>query len=162
MDKKQYELFTQVHNELIKRLGIEADKYERQDSFSVVIDVENGKNMKDALMDAIYDSCYALCAGPTIKKEGFRIIKLYFSMQEAYEIIHTNAPDTLIMAQLVYTNEREIAGEYVGSNYDLIQAMGYEVDIVNSPSDSNPNNLYNELIDKQFSYCDFYVSPGYR
>lgn len=75
MDKKQYELFTKVHNELINRMGIEADKYERQDSFSAIIDVENGKNMKDALIeafkavydveisDSIYESCYALCKG---------------------------------------------------------------------------------------------------
>lgn len=75
MDRKQYELFTNVHNELIKRMRIEADKYQRQDSFSVVIDIENGKDMKDALIDAfravydvevsdaIYDSCYAVCRG---------------------------------------------------------------------------------------------------
>lgn len=75
MNKEQYELFTKVHNELINRMRIEADKYERQDSFSAIIDVENGKDMKEALIetfaavydveisDAIYDSCYALCAG---------------------------------------------------------------------------------------------------
>lgn len=75
MDKEQYELFTKVHNELIKRLRINADKYERQDSFSAIIDVENGMDMKEALIEAfkavydveisdkIYDSCYALCAG---------------------------------------------------------------------------------------------------
>lgn len=75
MDKEQYELFTKVHNELIKRLRINADKYARQDSFSAIIDVENGMDMKEALLEAfkavydveisdkIYNSCYALCAG---------------------------------------------------------------------------------------------------
>lgn len=75
MNKEQYELFTKVHNELIKRLRIDADKYERQDSFSAIIDVENGKPMKDALVEAfkavydvevsdlIYHSCYNLCVG---------------------------------------------------------------------------------------------------
>lgn len=75
MDKKQRELFTKIHNELIDRMGIEADKYERQDSFSAIIDVENGKDMKEAFVktfkavydveitDVIYDSCYALCKG---------------------------------------------------------------------------------------------------
>jgi len=75
MDKAQYELFTKVHNELINRMGITADKYERQDSFSAIIDIQKGKPMKDALVEAfnavydveipdlIYDSCYALCSG---------------------------------------------------------------------------------------------------
>lgn len=75
MDKKQYVLFTKVHNELIKRMRIDADKYERQDSFSAIIDIENGRDMKEALIetfkavydieisDAIYESCYALCKG---------------------------------------------------------------------------------------------------
>ena len=75
MDKEQYELFTKVHNELIKRLRINADKYARQDSFSAIIDVENGMDMKEALIEAfkavydveisdkIYNSCYALCTG---------------------------------------------------------------------------------------------------
>jgi hypothetical protein len=75
MDKEQYELFTKVHNELINRLKIKATKYERQDSFSAIIDVENGQNMKDALIetfkavydveisDEVYESCYALCVG---------------------------------------------------------------------------------------------------
>lgn len=75
MEKEQYELFTKVHNELIKRLRIDADKYARQDSFSAIIDVENGKDMKEALIEAfkavydvevtdkIYNSCYTLCIG---------------------------------------------------------------------------------------------------
>lgn len=75
MDKKQYELFTKIHNELINRMGIEADKYQRQDSFSAIIDIENGKDVKEALIetfksvydveipDRIYEYCYALCKG---------------------------------------------------------------------------------------------------
>lgn len=75
MNKEQYELFTKVHNELINRLRIDADKHEREDSFSAIIDVENGIPMKEALIEAfktvydvevsdmIYDSCYALCVG---------------------------------------------------------------------------------------------------
>lgn len=75
MDNPQYELFSKVHNELISRMGIEADHYERQDSFSAIIDVMNGKDMKEALIEAfdavydvevtdeIYESCYNLCKG---------------------------------------------------------------------------------------------------
>lgn len=75
MDKKQLDLFTNVHNELINRLRIKANKYERQDSFSAIIDIENGKDMKEALIksfnlvydveisDSLYDSCYAVCKG---------------------------------------------------------------------------------------------------
>ena len=58
MDKKQYELFSKVHNRLIDKMGIEPDKYERQDSFSAILDVEKGKDMKDALIEAfkaVYD-----------------------------------------------------------------------------------------------------------
>ena len=50
MDVKQYELFTKVHNELIKRMGIKADKYERQDSFGAIIDIQNGKDMKETII----------------------------------------------------------------------------------------------------------------
>lgn len=76
MDREQYELFTKVHNELINRMRIKADKYEREDSFSAYFDVIDGKkSMKDALIhafravynveisNAIYESCYALCKG---------------------------------------------------------------------------------------------------
>ena len=75
MDKKQYDLFTKVHNELIRRMGIDPDKYERQDSFSAIIDIDNGRNMKEALIeafdlvygieipDSVYESCYTLCKG---------------------------------------------------------------------------------------------------
>ena len=88
MEKEQYELFTKVHNELIKRLRIDADKYARQDSFSAIIDVENGdaetaywldlgticmiicliveafKAVYDVeVTDKIYNSCYTLCIG---------------------------------------------------------------------------------------------------
>lgn len=59
MDKEKYELFTKVHNELIDRLGIDADKYERQDSFSAIIDVLGGRDMKEALVsafDLVYDA----------------------------------------------------------------------------------------------------------
>ena len=81
MDKEQYELFTKVHNELIKRMRINADKYEREDSFSAILDVEKGKDMKESLIhsfkavygveisDVLYDSCYAVC-------KGFRQIKM--------------------------------------------------------------------------------------
>jgi hypothetical protein len=75
MNKEQYELFTKVHNELLKRLRLNPSKYQRQDSFSAIIDVKNGKPMKDALIetfkavynveisDLIYHSCYNLCVG---------------------------------------------------------------------------------------------------
>lgn len=73
--KEQRDLFAKLHNELIERLGIDADKYERQDSFSAIIDVEKGKPMKEALIEAfeavydvkisdmVYNSCYASCVG---------------------------------------------------------------------------------------------------
>lgn len=81
MDKRQYKLFTKLHNELIDRLGIDADKYERQDSFSAIIDIEKGKDMKEALVEAfdlvygveitdkMYESCYTLCKGFDYTKE---------------------------------------------------------------------------------------------
>lgn len=78
MFNKQFELFVKLHNELIERAGLDPDKYERQDSFSVHIDIENGRDMKEALIEAfdlvhgvdisdIYDDCYALCKGLKFK-----------------------------------------------------------------------------------------------
>lgn len=77
MNTEQIDLFIKVHNELINRKRIKADKYEREDScWGAFLDVKNGKkNMKDALIDAfknvydvevsdaIYESCYNLCKG---------------------------------------------------------------------------------------------------
>lgn len=92
------------------------------------------------------------------KKEGFRIIKFFFSMQGDYEIVQTNAPDSLIMAQLVYTNEREVAGEYVESNYDIIEAMGFQVEVIGGHNDVCMDDFDDDLIDEYFDYFDYYIS----
>ena len=76
MDRKQIELITKIHNELLERKRIKADKYEREDSFfEVKYDIENGKSMKDAFIDSfknvygieisdmLYESSYYLCKG---------------------------------------------------------------------------------------------------
>lgn len=76
MDRKQIELITKIHNELLKRKRINADKYEREDLFfGVKYDMANGKSMKDAFIDSfkavygveisdmLYESCYHLCKG---------------------------------------------------------------------------------------------------
>lgn len=83
LDKKQYELITKVHNELLNRKRIKADKYEREDSFfGAVFEIEKGADMKEALIksfnlvygieisDLIYDSCYAVCKGFRQKDGG--------------------------------------------------------------------------------------------
>lgn len=77
MDREQTDLFVKVHNELLKRMRIDADKYEREDScWGAFVDFKNGRqDMKEALIeafelvydvvitDAVYDSCYAVCKG---------------------------------------------------------------------------------------------------
>lgn len=77
MKKEQYDLISKIHNELIKRTGIEPDKYEREDVFfGVIHDVENGlRDMKESFIhafdvvyavevtDRLYNSCYELCRG---------------------------------------------------------------------------------------------------
>ena len=67
---------SKLHNALIDRLGIDADKYEREDCFMGVLhDLASGKDIKEAfvksfdlvygmeLTDSVYGSCYALCKG---------------------------------------------------------------------------------------------------
>ena len=76
MEPKLYEFVLKLHNELIDRLGIDADKYEREDCFfGVLHDLASGKDMKEAfvesfdvvygmeLTDSMYGSCYAVCKG---------------------------------------------------------------------------------------------------
>ena len=76
MEPKLYEFVSKLHNELIDRLGIDADKYEREDCFfGVLHDLASGKDMKEAfvesfdgvygmeLTDSMYGSCYAVCKG---------------------------------------------------------------------------------------------------
>ena len=76
METELYMFVSKLHNALIDRLGIDADKYEREDGFMGALhDLASGKDMKEAfvksfdlvygmeLTDSVYGSCYALCKG---------------------------------------------------------------------------------------------------
>ena len=70
-----YEFHTKLYNRLLDRLRIEADRYEREDAFSGIMeDIRGGRDMKEAykdafslvhaadLDDALYESCLAEAA----------------------------------------------------------------------------------------------------
>lgn len=73
---KDYNFYSKLYNELLKRYRINPDKYEREDAFlSAVFDIEDGKGEKTAfkevfksvhdieLSDIIFNSAYALVRG---------------------------------------------------------------------------------------------------
>ena len=70
MTNDNIEFYSKLHNELIDAIGIEPDKYEREDAFfGIISDIDNGKDEKDVFIktfDLVYDAeldseVYKLC-----------------------------------------------------------------------------------------------------
>lgn len=75
-EQNSYRYYTKVYNTFVDELGIEPDKYEREDAFfGIITDVENGINEKEAIIKAFdlvhsvdineetYDTCMKKCTG---------------------------------------------------------------------------------------------------
>ena len=129
MDVKQYELFTKVHNELIKRMGIKADKYERQDSFGAIIDIQNGKDMKETIIktfkmvydveipNAIYNSCYENCKG--FMDKGLIVYHVGFNGNDETEVDAASECEAVELAKTI-ANESGL-----DFKLDYIEPCGY-------------------------------------
>lgn len=88
-------------------------------------------------------------------KNGFRTVKLTAGMTQEFEIISTNAPDSVIKAQLAYTSACSETGEKIENPYAIIEAMGYVVNVLGSHEDFDSCELRNAIIDAEFDFYDF-------
>ena len=81
-----------------------------------------------------------------------RIICFTAGMMEDFEVIKTNAPDELIEEQLRINCKKEVDGEVIDEEFDLLEEKGYVVELVGS-SDS-----LDEIpeVDKTFDWYDYY------
>ena len=103
-----------------------------------------------------YDETYDMDDYTPLRKRipGFRTIKFFAGMTGEFEIISTNAPDAVIIANMKYINVCEESGEQIHNPYAVIEAMGYVANCIGSHDDINFNDLENAIIDESFDYYD--------
>lgn len=82
----------------------------------------------------------------------FRMIKLNAGMTMEFEVIETNAPDSVIMANMTYISACQENGEQIDNPYAVIEAMGYGVELIGNQDTIKPWSLE---IDAEFDYYDF-------
>lgn len=85
--------------------------------------------------------------------DGFRTVKLMAGLTPEYEIISTNAPDSVIKAGMSYVNFCSEAGENIENSYAVIEAMGYVVNLIGCQEDFEEDDLKEVVIDAEFDYC---------
>lgn len=83
----------------------------------------------------------------------FRTIKITTGMTMEYEIISTNAPDSVIHRQLKANSRNQENLESIDNPYNIIQASGYVVKVIGNQDDFDCNEV---VIDVEFDYCDYY------
>lgn len=89
------------------------------------------------------------------RKEGFRTVKLYGGMTGEFELISTDAPDSVIKAQLTYTSACQEDGEQIENPYAVIEAMGYVANVLGSHEDFDAEDMETAIIDAEFDYYEF-------
>ena len=87
------------------------------------------------------------------KKAGFRIIKIFAGMTQEFEVISTNAPNSVIKANLQFISTCEEEGEKIENPYAVIEAMGYVVEVLGSQDDFDFDDV-EEAFDESFDYYD--------
>lgn len=86
----------------------------------------------------------------------FKRIKITEGTTSEFEVIETNAPDSVIKANLSYINACLEDGEKMKDPYVIIKNMGYEVSIVATQDDNLTQFELDRLcIRKEFDLYDF-------
>ena len=85
----------------------------------------------------------------------FRTIKITAGMTQEFEIISTDAPDSVIKAQLTYTSACQEDGEQIENPYSVIEAMGYTVNCLGCQDDFDSEDMETAIIDAEFDYYDY-------
>ena len=91
---------------------------------------------------------------PELSKEGFRTVKFTAGMTQEFEIISTDAPDSVIKANLQYINTCEENGEQIENPYAVIEAMGFKVNCLGCQDDFDSEDMETAIIDAEFDYYD--------
>ena len=86
---------------------------------------------------------------------GFRTIKIYAGMTGEFELISTDAPDSVIKAQLTYTNACQEDREQIENPYSVIEAMGYTANVLGCQDDFDEDDVENAIIDAEFDFYTF-------
>lgn len=89
---------------------------------------------------------------PELSKEGFRTVKFTAGMTQEFEIISTDAPDSVIKANLQYINTCEETGEKIENPYAVIEAMGFKVNCLGCQDDFDSEDMEKAIIDTEFDY----------
>lgn len=134
------------------------DTLKKYYSVKVLVDSETHDFDRDDMDIIGYDETYDLCdyvSGLFPVIEGFRTVKLTAGMMQEFEIISTNAPDSVIKAQLTYINACEEAGEPIENPYSVIEAMGYEVNVLGCQDDFSSEDMEIAVIDAEFDYYKY-------
>lgn len=91
---------------------------------------------------------------PELSKRGFRTIKFIAGMVPEFEIISTNAPNSVIKANMQYINTCEENGEKIDNPYAVIESMGYIANCLGCQDDFDEEDLETAVIDECFDYND--------
>jgi hypothetical protein len=90
-----------------------------------------------------------------MKLTKFRTIKIFAGMTQEFEIINTNAPDNVILEQLMYLSSRQEELKRMPINpYEMIEDYGYIVNVLGCQDDFDEDDLENAVIDAEFDYYD--------
>lgn len=82
----------------------------------------------------------------------FRIVKLSAGMTMEFEIIKTNAPDCVIMANMTYISACQEDMEDIDNPYAVIESMGYEVELIGNQDTTDSDEV---VVDKEFDYYEY-------
>lgn len=100
--------------------------------------------------DVVYD--FGQYSKLTKSIEGYRTIKMFAGMTGEFEVISTNAPNSVILANMKYVTKLEEEGSTVENPYAIIEAMGFTTNVLGSHEDFSSDDLENAIIDESFDY----------
>ena len=99
MTNDNIEFYSKLHNELIDAIGIEPDKYEREDAFfGIISDIDNGKDEEEVFIktfNLVYDAeldseVYKLCYYYTKETKKNNTYEYEINIDESYANTETD------------------------------------------------------------------------
>lgn len=108
----------------------------------------------DEMLSEVSDWVWSCVEKIDKELNGYRTIKITAGMMSDFEIITTNAPDSVIKANMQYINSCVEDGEKIKNPYAIIESMGYVVNLIGNQDDLSSEELEDAIIDKEFDYCN--------
>lgn len=145
MDAADYYEFYEEHR-VCTLNGKEYETFWNEMLLWIIHNAPKGNYSVDELESRMVNAIY--------QKEGFRTVKLYGGMTGEFELISTDAPDSVIKANLQYINTCEENGEQIENPYAVIEAMGFKVNCLGCQDDFDSEDMETAIIDVEFDYYD--------